>query len=627
MNVSKYLACMNDTQCGECTNGDSHYKNDENEICTKMICKSGQFQKSDDFVCTYTCQVDETNTPIGCGECRTGTQKCDIVDGTASEFVCVQGKWKPIQNCTYNSCMTGDNDTTKCSECEIDSNKFMEDPETHVCSRMTCQNGKYAPNPDPNFEGEAKQVSCNGNLSEYGECLNGVSKCENDINEITGTNTICINGELKTISCQNGCDGNQCKIQACDNPGTQKCDFGILTKCDNNGEESHQACSLGQCADNNDCAECTSVQCENNTVTHIGTVTQCVDNRKGNQQQCETSCNEELTGCGSCIDDDIQCTTQPDTKLDVIQKCENGAWKTQTHCTQASCTEDNTCGECINDAVHCITTEENINIEQTCKNGRWTEDSPCTDNNSCNQETNKCGECINGHQKCESLDSVQVIYECQNGHWNAVESCTNSCTKLGENQYTCGVCKDTTEETNTIRYIDQSDKSCMIQTCANGLWVNKETCKNNYSCKKNDDGSGTGCGECVDYSSIKDGWYVKSCYHGKYSKVYCALGPKELGDYYECTWGLHEFGCYNRTENGTTTGRVYGENRNCNKNYSCNIYKIDGFFVGTCGECIENTHQCKDNKTRQTCVNGTWEFDETCDGSCSDGECRSFDIL
>ena len=184
---------------------------------------------------------------------------------------------------------------------------------------------------------------------------------------------------------------------------------------------------------------------------------------------------------------------------------------------------------------------------------------------------------------------------------------------------TCGKCKD-----GSVKFEDQIDGSCLKYTCNNGLWSEDSRCRNNYSCKKENDQNV--CGDCLNYTFSKDGMNAKHCFNGEWGDHYCGWGPTQKGEYYLCYlifgYSSSPIKCYNEFDSGKNQyiGKITKNNQPCSDpDASC---RVTGHNASECGECLDYTTRCVDSKQQQTCVNGTWAFPETCVNGCANDKCK-----
>jgi len=202
-------SCASNTECGECTNGESTCVNDEFSYIGQMtICKEGK----------YTTQTCESNTSCSsttsCGKCLNDTIECvnDEITKKGQIKTCISGEYI-IEDCeSGHSCDLDQN----CGECHDGDIRCMNN-EMNIGQIEICENGKYK-----------LQELCESNNScasetECGECWNGNTLCENDPETQVGQSQKCIEGKyvkggafadgtfLKGMSCGSvSCHNNTC---------------------------------------------------------------------------------------------------------------------------------------------------------------------------------------------------------------------------------------------------------------------------------------------------------------------------------------------------------------------------------------------------------------------------------
>ena len=552
-----------------------YYQQTPNAQCQRRTCLNGKWEGDSDYACPFSCMDTPGDNPDKpyCGECINNDQRCD---GNTTQ-ICKDGRWKLSVNCNElgTSCIKVDNSAT-CGACLNGEDRFYNSP-TNICRHMTCKDAIWIL--DEDYCG-LKEVSCNLNLTECGECLNNDVKCEdNRIYQCVGGSWL-QNNECE-FSCSEIIDENQNIQYLCgecttgdskhwNNPDNGIC---VFSKCENGKwVDDYNDCPNGSCILDDagkylDCGNCL-----NNT-------NQCNDKI---YQICKNGNFEDILACDSCNNSICmkscsaknKCTQDTDT---IATFCNSEG---QIEFCPAGCTSDSICMNC-QDGEQIFKEEDDICSYRTCKNNLYPEAyTKCTDTNnkgvSCIKDNNNqfsCGECKNDSKKCEQTTLSCTCQICQNGQWTKL--CTNnySCKGTADNYSNCGECTNSNSD-----YYYQEGTTCYHKKCSNGTWSPVQKCNSNNSCTGTA-GKYNNCGECI---------------NGKKYNVTEASG---LCNYRECSAG--KLGAIQRCPNGV----------------SCNKARTD------CGVCYNKKTKCEQGYLF-TCTDGAWPAKGTfCPKGChSSGE-------
>ncbi len=593
------VACNDATNdCGECKNDETEigYSQDNNIICTKLVCKGGQLVQAEEQVCTsdVSCKIGQ-NEVKECGECQNGNKKCS----DTQIDICQNGQWDTSEICGDAGCIK---DKTECSECSKDEIKY-ENNEQFICQKYICNDGFWKIDENYHCENE-----CRDNVADKcAECNENTYKCE--FKSDTAVEYHCENGKWQEVqtcpfaSCQKEADGDTlcgdcapgasnykeddsfiCHRYEChdgtwpvtaDETATVSCHvengqiqgFGecrnTQTKC--NGQNDLQTCVNGkfepmqcdECVENNGSAQCISHACTGDEpICENNILTICGDNNKKTQKYCEFGkCADDGKNCASCLND--VCNTTNDVSK--VRKCIGGILQqTEISCENNSCNAQKTdCGVCKNGDLKCET-NGNTSQQMKCENGAWVTQKSCGSNSCSGTE---CGECINGSKQCKNNSSgIGQPQICENGKWINDTACNNvSCNSTG----TCGNCINAYQKCGTDN---------TIFTCQTGDWVAGNKCSAT-SCTESASEHKAKCGECKNGTT-------------KYDQ-----GAAQICQEYICIDGSWK-----------------NNNNTCADNVSC---KTDTNGQNTCGDCHNFEITIKDTQYITTCMNGK-KLDTNC---------------
>ncbi len=604
---------INGYDCTEksCLIGEEKYdysRNFKYKKCPKAYptCVDKQcIKKSDMESCPYE---DGSITPHGSFRC--------FSEGTGIIKLCNDGKWDNIDECE-GGCNAKQTDCSdKLNPCIGDDNKTYADTIYHCFTEgetstvRTCSNGEWK---DDEI---CIDLSCNAQNVACGQCFNGKTKHENimvmdddgNAKEICHSLT-CINGTWAVApnsSCPeaSSClfdEGGKADCGTCIN-GTSRCqeynNIGIIEVCEN-----------GEYKKAFDCLS---------------------DSKK------PLSCNSDNSGCGECLTNNYNYLNINNTCNKII--CQNGSWSntdgdyniySDYHCLgpcnnviddeYCSCKDGESDCSCEEGSTIC-SNKTSGGVRLKCQTGKWEEFEKCNDSNSCHSNGTDCGVCKNGNTRCIDDEKSGHIETCQNGVWIKTSDCANLSSCHSEKE--CGKCQN-----NAKKYEDLPDKTCQQYICQSGEWLTDKPCLNQTSCLKDSNNDlPTACGDCINYT-FKNGetgndFYM--CLNGKYEQHNCINilirhKVEEIGSFLVCDQGInitHNYDnleCINKIENGVNIGYQLTQknkiDKNCGDDVSCTI---TGVGASECGVCQDGKTRCRTPQMQQTCLNGQWGFDQTC---------------
>ena len=293
--VNKDYSCLcPDGVCvdvGECLDGETSYKNDENSYCIEFVCKNGKNEviKLHEVSCK-----SKGNGTFELGNCYNGkkSEYKENPQGVCEYRVCNNGEFGPhIKNENEYSCVKADGIITGVGTCNNNDAPTYANNTNGYCVKISCDNGKPV-------ETISNSVSCNADKTDFGECLNGFKQYANNSVGYC-VETSCENGLLKhKINDEVSCNA--------DNTG-----FG---ECLNNAKQYA----------NNSAGYCVETTCKNGeSVDYINT---------------SFSCNADKTGFGECLNGMFEVTPTLEAQLphtpcnlNNARLCKNGNWLDPTY--------------------------------------------------------------------------------------------------------------------------------------------------------------------------------------------------------------------------------------------------------------------------------------------------------
>lgn len=392
-------------------------------------------------------------------------------------------------------------------------------------------------------------------------CDGGVWKVDMDCSaegkacDASGDAPVCV------VSCKDVCDGD--KIKRCDEDGN----LGDAEDCGSN-----KVCSVS------------------------GDVASCVDK----------------TADDKCVAGEKVCDG-----TDKIKVCDDkGEWGSATACgagmkcdeSSKECVTDATSTSCNKGDKRCVT-DTGDNVYQACGNdGKWGAAQTCGRNTVCSG--GNCVTCVPGSTVCDGgmWGGSNKLNTCKaDGSGYDSKECENGCQN--------GACRECTN--NEMKCTDDGK----FQICRNGAWVEYDCGAKDKCSTKTGYGSTPGC----------------VCNSGRNADMQCAAN----GDVQTCTQQGGGFGgqAYNYWATTMSCGEGMCENNKCKCSNGDKRCSSDNRAVETCDKngawqasscgadmvcdagkkacvCEENDVRCHLNNRNnevQTCKNGEWKTDKTCD--------------
>ena len=460
--------CDVEGNCLPCLDFEQSYENDENQVCTKLVCKSGQLKPEASFnPDQFSCNHDKT----GVGECLNGKTECREVSGAETLHLCTDGAWRDLKY----SCDEG-------NLCATLGNVCIGEPIGQHC---TAQGSELEPCP-----GDA---SCNAAKTACGECQNGRTQCIGSVMQE------CIDGVFQSKPCETGShcemEGNKakCVTNACE-LGKKKCSNNIIYVCENYTWQIQTACT---CTDENgyvSCSDGTSVcsagetKCENNTQF------MCSGGNWQFVQSCLNGCDSQLGACtATCQSGETKCESNTQ------YTCSNGNWLFVESC-QNGC--DSLLGTCASAGCQAGKNKCESNTQYVCSGGSWQFDQTCQ--NGCDALTDKCAQACQPNERACNGDS---LLKCDNGSWKLAETCDYGCNfstlscypECRPGQKTC-------------------DSNVSVACGADGNWGFREDCQQ---------GCDISTGACKSSAGCLNGDYLctantaRNCVQGKWIESDC----------------------------------------------------------------------------------------------------------
>ncbi len=614
-----------------------YYQERLDSNCRHRSCIDGVWKEDTEYSCKNSClrpttDIQTTSKQNLCGECINGEIICD----NNNIKQCNNGKYETITYCGFTSCrINADKKQYECGEC-INGTTKIDNNISNICSKQNCENASWVI--DSSF------LTCKNSCkfsetgdAKCGECINNKMKCDDGIDQ------------SQLYDCQNGQwhPRKFCTESDSVNPNTgaphascTKLDDGSFT-CGIclNGDERYT---------NNKQNICEHKVCKNGQWV--------LD--EDFKDTCQSSCNSDFTGCGSCVngtgncDDntvhncidgswnvaenscgDVSCVARVYQQAPTVEPCEGE----QCTCPDGACDPENgdpengdpengdpengdpentnpissqtivyECGECKNDSIETYNDPSTQQcIRRTCVDGRWNIETPCSQN-SCKINGNdfECGDCVNNQYYCQGNDQ----YVCRNAqkvfNTNCTQCTSSGCYKQCNNANTCtndsstqvGIICSANLTTNTCAGV-----SCNGNVCGSCLNNKVEYRESNNICSqftcKNAQWTSTTCSNSVSCAK-RNGLYSSCgvCSNNKYS-YYLSSG---VCYYKKCTDG------------------AWGGGTRCASGGSCR--GASGNYTG-CGECTNGKYRYSQSNNicyYQKCASGAWPSSTTqCSGGVS----------
>ncbi|MBQ1926269.1 MAG: hypothetical protein II180_09145 [Proteobacteria bacterium] len=552
--------CDIDGNCLPCLDFEQSYENDENQVCTKLVCQSGQFKPELSF---NPDQLSCNKAKSGVGVCLNGQTECRKTSDKETLHLCTDGEWRDLEF----SCDGG-------NLCAALGNMCIGDP---IGQRCNAEGNSLEPCPG--------DVSCNASKTACGECQNGRSSCQG-----SATQT-CIDGVFQTKSCGTGahcemagskatCVQNGCEL------GKKKCSNNIIYACENYKWVIQTACTCVDdngyvyCSDGTEQCQAGTTKCENNThYTCNAGNWQFVEN-------CQNGCDAQSNTCAAssgCAAGSAKCENN------VQYTCSGGNWQFVENCQNGCDAQSNICAASSGCAAGSAKCENNV--QYTCSGGNWQFVENCQ--NGCDAQSNICAAssgCAAGSSKCEN----NVQYTCSGGNWQFVENCQNGCDAQSNIcAASAGCAAGSSKCENNVQYTCSGGNWQFVENCQNGCDAQSNTCAASSNCVANETKcSGNALMACDDYGS----WYLaRACETG--------CNPSTKTCYPECTPGQKT--CDGNVSVSCGTDGKWGFRENCPD--GCNVSS------GACKSsetCLNGDYRCESN-TALNCIEGKW-FESPC---------------
>ena len=547
--------------CRECKADEKKCEKGFIVSCTKDGEKKGKWDNEHKQSCENGCfpGARGNGSEVSCYECGDADKlKCFRDDETKVTTIkrCLAHNWYDEEVCAL-SCVEGTE--AKCKLCNNNDKKYYNN-EDGYCVEQECKDNQYQ-------DVKTADVSCNSDLSEFGDCLNGSVKCKDNGNgNGEGTFQFCMNGSWNNFG---KCDPNdECSIldKGCAeyNKVGQICENQKLVACPNNA-----SCK----PDFSGCAECQNgtSKCENNQVVT------CKDGEYI-PTSCETgkhcdifidkNTNKESAQCvqNECENDQQHC------QGNIIQKCDNYKWTNISACEKnEQCKESNgkAACSCISGTAYCDDT-----TAKNCKDGQW-QTTACGQNKSCAMigDEAKCIECESG-TKCKDNSSIMT---CQNNAWSDATPCSDGMTCTGDDGNAKCVCTEG-------QAVCASDKTKIKKCKADGAYGSAKSCGTGKHCE-GVAGSAVCTAdpmECSPGAAQCDGNNLKTCSSkGKWETQTC------------------EKGCSNMACNECNDGEDYYTDEN-ELNHKTAVNCIGHKWITT--DCYPNLSKKRDDLKKAICI-------------------------
>lgn len=577
--------CDETGACLPCQDGDVLFENDPNEVCTKQVCRSGEFHPNPQFNPDgLSCNADNS----GLGSCQNGKTECLTGANGETLHTCISGEWRALDYACESENLCAAMGHSKC----------FGDPVGQICNEAG-----NAFEPCPN------KASCNSDNSACGLCQNGRTQCAGNML------LTCTEGAFQPKDCGEGkhceMDANtaRCVTNECEN-GLTKCKNNVIYQCTDHTWNVQTACicteTEGQARCSNDTEDPpTPVEddpadspCTDGATRCAGNAQQtCENNTWGAEVICLMGCNAQTNKCdsSSCEPNARKCNS------DTAMYCNNGAWLVEQRCTNGCNPKTGACypqcapGERRCDGTNALTCNEEgtWNLRESCGLG-------------CDPDTALCisDTCIDGDKRCDG----QTAKNCVDSTWIA-----SDCTSLNS----CDV------QGNPEKAICMASCAFGAQTCQNGkMFVCTDTATNDDIAYNYENGAfwlpnGNTC-TCTPGEKACDGRNTKTCGDdGTWSVTSCPDGCNASTG--ECRTGSCEDGlmvcqngnyanCINGSWDTLPGCKEYPETCTNLIGYACNPCKPNLVF------CYRWTNLYQYKFICQTDGN-SWLLTETCQGS------------
>ena len=438
--------------CHECKDDEKKCEKGFIVSCTKDGEKIGRWDDDHKQRCENGCFPGARGNDVSCYECNTDKLKCFRDDETKVTTIkrCLSHNWYDEEVCALG-CVEGSE--AKCKICNHGDKKFYNNEDGH-CIAQECSDNQYQ-------DVKTAEVSCKDDFSEFGDCLNGSSRCFDKGNG-QGAFQYCENGAWKEFGIP--CDpNNPCAVL-----GNNKCIGNYVGQiCSDDGKSLIACPNNASCkSDFSGCASCQSGtgKCNGNKIL------KCI-NGEYQEIECQSGTHcEAQNGQIICIQHNCE-EGQQRCQGNIIQKCDNYKWTNISACENGEqCKENNgkAACSCISGTSYCDDT-----TAKNCKDGQW-QTTACGQNKSCAMigDEAKCIECESG-TKCKDKGNIMT---CQNNAWSAATPCSDgmSCTG-GAGNAKCVCTKG--------QAVCDSDKTKIKMCKADGTYGSAESCGTDMQCQ------------------------------------------------------------------------------------------------------------------------------------------------
>ena len=349
------------TGCGNCLvkppkDGDLvTCENDEKGVGHLTGCQNGQSFEGEACEGDFSCKDDGSGKKITCGECRNGTTRCVMREGTAMLELCVGGVFSGQYDNSYIKCRGSEkcNDAgTACADVDSFCFSYGADYTGYLASSDGTFKTCYSDSCDPATQQNCTVASCNSEFTACGECLV----------TFKGPKTTCSEDE-DGIGHMKGCIGGAHVDEVCkDNAGC-----GSVFGCN--------ACRNGawKCEVNED-GKALLITCKDGVWASDAGTYDCPESM---------GCNSDNTFCDTT--EESLCVRRTATPSSAVLSFD-GTTVTVGSCSDpVSCTDDGKCGECHDMAEGWC----EDGVAYSCKKGVPV-GNPCAS-----------GKCAEGNKSCE----------------------------------------------------------------------------------------------------------------------------------------------------------------------------------------------------------------------------------
>ncbi len=568
--------CKNAITCTDCGDGATKC-----EGSIQYLCSEGNWDNGTQCPNGATCKDNKT-----CNACGDGATKCE----DSTQYTCENGTWDKGTQCSYGC--NGDKCQKKCievnktcvnitdsdtntdifGELRWDCQQSESDTTVVLHQSQLCYKSSY-------YVGTSNKLSCNKDMTDCGECLNGDTKCE-DGKEFTCNNGTWDKGTQceNNATCKNDITCNDC------GDGATKCENSTQYTCKNETWDKGTQCEYG--CYKNTCSECLygDIKCINNNQktcvagkwVDIDCRNGCDDNLKYCNDYCEVKSGESSESILYKEGRSEECKKLVNTVQGVISV--KGKCNDNTACL--ICEDGNSLKLRTDVTLECINNEWITRNSELCKGVL----EPVCEKYSDNENTRwKLFTPI-----CYNENGTDIIF------WS-VTDCEYGCDENG--------CKQCQPETKKCTQVD--DKYAILYTCNDDGAFDESLCSENYDINTN-----TCDNKCSENgSTICVNGILYGCKETSWEKIEsCEFGCSH--NYPTCNLTCTGRKCEN--DPVTKTGIVFEcDDINWNKGKASddgNSCRKDGLNYG---ECKNGDKKC-DGDRILVCKDGEWVFSAEC---------------